>query len=91
MEFVSPNFVERLLLQVLYESKSIIHGIWPAFTCREGVGEGFFSRVAYTWHGVLWGSFIFYIVFLSIYNVSQSSYRGFVLHESNIFYFRCLV
>ena len=29
----------------------MIHGVWPAFTCQKDVGEGFWSRVAYTWHG----------------------------------------
>jgi hypothetical protein len=71
---------------VLIESKSLIHGVWPAFTCQAELGEGFFSRVAYTWHGLLWGSFIFYMFFLSVYNVSVC--RHFWLHAS-CFLFAC--
>jgi len=37
--------------KVLFESTTMIHGVWPAFTCQKDVGEGFWSRVAYTWHG----------------------------------------
>jgi hypothetical protein len=53
-------------LQVLYESRSIIHGKWPAFTCKKG-GEGFFSRVAYTWWGVAAGSLGFYLFAITVY------------------------
>jgi hypothetical protein len=55
-------------LQVLYESKSLIHGIWPAFTCRKGVGEGFVSRLAYTWIGVIWLSIGFYLFAIGVYS-----------------------
>jgi len=54
-------------IQVLYESKALIHGRWPAFTCRKGVGEGFFSRVAYTWHGIAFFSIGFYLFAIGVY------------------------
>lgn len=56
-----------LAYKVLYESRSLIHGRFPAFTCRKDVKEGFWSRVPYTWYGVTYGSIIFYILFLWIY------------------------
>jgi len=70
------NIVVLLGYKVLYECKSIIHGHWPAFTCRKDVGEGFFSRVAWTWQGVLWGSFLFYAFFISVYNFLGVSGAG---------------
>lgn len=57
-----------LAYKVLYESKSLIHGIWPAFTCRKNVGEGFFSRVAYTWVVVGWLSLGFYLWAIVVYS-----------------------
>ncbi|CAB9516675.1 Phospholipid-transporting ATPase [Seminavis robusta] len=63
------NVVSVLALKVLFEGKALVHGHWPAFTCRKDVGEGFFSRVAYTWHGVIWGTFVFYIFFISVYSI----------------------
>jgi hypothetical protein len=46
-----------------------VHGRWPAFTCRKGVGEGFYSRAAYTWIGIIFFSLGFYISFLYIYQL----------------------
>ena len=46
-----------------------MHGRWPAFTCRKGVGEGFLSRLAYTWIGVTFLSIIFYFLFIIIYSL----------------------
>lgn len=57
---------------MLYESRSLIHGRFPAFACRKDVTEGFWSRVPYTWYGVTYGSIIFYFMFLWIYEVSRS-------------------
>jgi len=67
--FVCLNWI--LAIKVLFESSSIIHGhgFWPAFVCRKNVSEGFFSRVAYTWHGVFWMSTFFLIVGLLIYQI----------------------
>ena len=58
-----------LAYKVLYETKSLIHGKWPAFTCRKGVGEGFFSRLAYTWVGVTYLSIGFYLLAIAIYQL----------------------
>lgn len=55
---------------MLFESRSLVHGKWPAFTCRKGVGEGFFSRVAYTWVAVFWLSFVFYFFAIFMYSVT---------------------
>jgi len=63
--FVALNWI--LALKVLFESSSIIHGIWPAFTCQKKVGEGFWNRVAYTWHGVIFLSIAFTFFFLYTY------------------------
>jgi magnesium-transporting ATPase (P-type) len=71
-------------VQVLYEGKSLVHGIWPAFTCRKDVGEGFFSRVGYTWVGVGWLSFIFYAFFISVYNVRYRYVIACVLAGSSL-------
>jgi len=56
-----------LAYKVLYESKALIHGYWPAFTCKKGVGEGFWSRTAYTWHGVIFFSLAFYLFAINVY------------------------
>jgi len=61
------TLILTLSLKVLFISSSIINGVWPAFTCRKNVGEGFWSRVAYTWYANLWGSIIFTFVFLLIF------------------------
>ena len=57
------------LNDVLYESKSHIHGRWPAFTCKKGLKEGFWSRLAYTFHGVVFGSIGFYLWAITVYAV----------------------
>jgi len=58
-----------LAYKVLYETRSLIHGRWPAFTCKKGVKEGFFSRAAYTWHGITFGSMGFYLWAIALYQV----------------------
>lgn len=64
--------------QVLYECRSLIHGKWPAFTCRKGVGEGFKSRLAYTWIGVSYLSIGFYFFGISVYQlIGRSGASGF--------------
>ena len=62
-------FIILLAYKVLYEGRSLLHGRWPAFTCKKGVQEGFFSRVAYTWHGVTFGSIGFYLWAIALYQV----------------------
>jgi hypothetical protein len=61
---------------------SLVHGRWPAFTCRKDVGEGFLSRLAYTWIAVTWLSIFFYFAFILIYSIlgrkGASQFSGFV-------------
>ena len=77
-----------------YENKSLIHGRWPAFTCREGVGEGFTSRVAYTWVGVTYLSIGFYFFAIGVYQLmgrpSVSSFSNFVNVTNHVFGTRSL-
>jgi hypothetical protein len=65
-----------LAYKVLYESRSLVHGHWPAFTCRKGVGEGVPSRIAYTWVGVTYGSILFYLFAIGIYQIFGRSGPG---------------
>jgi len=70
--FGTTSFIALILVlsvKVLFESNSIIYGVWPAFTCRKNVGDGFWNRVAYTWHGILFGSIILTFAFLYIYQL----------------------
>lgn len=67
-----------LALKVLFESRSLVHGKWPAFTCRKDVGEGFLSRLAYTWIGVTYGSILFYFFGIGVYQlIGRSGASGF--------------
>jgi CBS domain containing-hemolysin-like protein len=70
---VSINLLTILFLlfwvQVLFEARSLVHGKWPAFTCRNGVGEGALSRLAYTWISITYGSILFYVFGISVYQV----------------------
>lgn len=47
----------------------MVHGTWPWFTCRNGVGEGFLSRLPYTYIGVILFSIAFFLVCISIYQL----------------------
>jgi magnesium-transporting ATPase (P-type) len=60
-----------LAYKVLFESRSIINGEIMPFTCRSGVGEGFSSRLGYTWIAFAFGSIGFYYFFLFMYDVSD--------------------
>jgi hypothetical protein len=65
-----------------------VHGKWPPFTCRKGVGEGFLSRLAYTWIGVTFLSIFFYLVAISLYELGgmngASQFSGFTLTTNHI-------
>ena len=71
-----------LAYKVLYESRSLVHGRWPAFSCNKADTEGFMSRIAYTWIGIVLLSLGFYFVGVSFYQVigrwSASQFSGFV-------------
>jgi len=65
---IFTSMIILLAYKVLYEHRSIINGRWPALIgCFKKGDEGFWSRVPYTWYGVTYGSIIFYIFFLFIY------------------------
>ena len=59
-------------LQALLETRSLICGEFPTFTCKRDKGEGWKSRMAYTWVGISWFSILFYIWFLYMYGVSAA-------------------
>jgi len=58
-----------LALKILYESKSVINGEFPPFTCSKNSGEGFANRIAYTWLAQTVGSILFYYFFLFMYHL----------------------
>ena len=58
--------------QAMLETRSILWGEIPAFTCRRGKGEGWKSRIAWSWVGVSRFSIIFYIAFLYVCGVSAN-------------------
>ena len=58
--------------QALYETRSIINGEFPTFTCRKGKGEGWANRIGYTWVGITWISILFYFFFLYTYQVGNT-------------------
>eukprot|EP00536_Pseudo-nitzschia_multiseries_P002375 jgi/Psemu1/251596/estExt_Genewise1Plus.C_310085 len=54
--------------KVLYESRSLINGKWPAFIgCCNATNGGYKSRLPYTWYGILIGSFGAYGLCLLFY------------------------
>lgn len=62
-----------LAYKVLFESRSLVNGTWPLFTCKKGAEEGFASRLGYTWIAFIFGSILFYYFFLFMYDVSTTS------------------
>lgn len=72
----------------------MVHGRWPAFTCREGVGEGFPSRIAYTWVGVTYLSIFFYFFGIGTYQLvgrnTISDFSSFVYVTNHVFGYRSL-
>ena len=81
-------------LKVLIESGSIIHGNWPAWTCRKDVGEGFWSRVGYSWYGLIYLSIAFNFFFVYTYQLigrdGASSFSPFVLVTYHMFHTRTI-
>jgi len=57
------------LWQVLFETRTIVIGWFPAFTCRKGVGEGYINRLAWTWVAFAYGSLGLYFFFLYTYQL----------------------
>eukprot|EP00980_Cylindrotheca_fusiformis_P011069 scaffold2551_cov113-Cylindrotheca_fusiformis.AAC.8 len=69
-------------LKILYESRSLINGECPPFSCRKG-GEGVASKIGYTWVAFTIGSIVFYYFFLFMYsligaNVGPGEFSNFV-------------
>ena len=83
-----------LAYKVLFETRSLVHGRWPAFTCSKERGEGFHSRLAYTWIGVVWVSIFFYLFAIFIYErigrKGASAYSRFVDVTSHVLATRSL-
>jgi len=87
-----------LALKVLLESGSIIHGNEPAITCRKNHPDGgFWSRAAYTWHGIIFLSIGFNFVFLYSYEQigkiagAGSMFSPFVGATSHTLHYRTIV
>lgn len=77
-----------VLQQVLFETRSLVHGKWPPFTLRKGVGEGFAHRLGYTWIGVTIGSTLFYLFCISTYQLvgrkGANQFSGFTLTANQV-------
>lgn len=70
--FIILNFV--LSFKVLYESGSIIHGQWPALLgCRKNSKEGFYSRLAWSWHSIIFLCIGFNFFFVYTYQYIGTS------------------
>jgi len=66
---IYSQLVYVVTFKALYETRSVIHGEFPTFTCKRGKGEGWWNRMGYSWVGVTWFSIIFYIWFLYMYEL----------------------
>lgn len=63
-----------LAYKVLFEGRSLIHGVFPPCTCKKDSGEGVWNRVPYTWVGIVFGSLLFNFFALYMYAlVAQES------------------
>ena len=66
----------------------MLHGKWPPFTFRKDVGEGFLSRLPYTYIGVIILSIAFYFVCISLYQLvglrGATSVAGFTLTVNHV-------
>lgn len=85
---IYTSLIILLAYKVLLESRSLVHGRWPAFTCRKG-GEGFPSRLAYTWIGVTYLSIFFFLFGTSMYQLAgrngASAFSDFVDTFNHVF------
>ena len=78
----------------MLESSAIINGKLIAFTCRKE-GDGFWSRVGYTWVGFVWLSILFNFFFLYTYQLigrdtGASSFSPFTLVTFHMFHTRAI-
>jgi len=66
---IYSQLIYVVTFKALCETRTLVHGEFPTFTCRRGKGEGWWNRMGYTWVGVTWFSIIFYIWFLYMYEL----------------------
>ena len=84
-----------LAYKVLFESKSIIVGKWPAITCRKSpIGESWFDRVAWTWVCTAYLSIGFYLFAIYVYSLlgrgGASTFSYFVDTVFHVFHTRTI-
>lgn len=66
---IYTQLIYVVTFKALFETKSIVNGEFPTFTCRRGKGEGWWNRMGYTWVGVTWFSVFFYFFFVYTYQL----------------------
>ncbi|KAL3785561.1 hypothetical protein ACHAW5_011309 [Stephanodiscus triporus] len=66
---IYSQLIYVVTFKALLETRSLLWGEFPTFTCKRGKGEGWMSRVAYSWVGMSWFSILFYIWFLYVYGL----------------------
>ncbi|KAL3807091.1 hypothetical protein ACHAXA_002117 [Cyclostephanos tholiformis] len=64
---IYSQLIYAVTFKALLETRSLLWGKFPTFTCKRGKGEGWMSRAAYTWIGMSWFSILLYILFLYVY------------------------
>jgi magnesium-transporting ATPase (P-type) len=83
-----------LSYKVLFESRSLVHGRWPAIQCGKNKGEGFFHRLAYTWIGVVWFSIASYLFAICVYQsfgrVGVNQFSSFVNTTNHVLSMRSM-
>jgi len=58
-----------LAYKVLYETRTVINGMWPPFTCRNEPGsENWASRLSWTWIGIFPWSLLFFVWAIYLYS-----------------------
>jgi len=66
---IYTQLIYVVIFKALFETKSIVNGEFPTFTCRRDKGEGWWNRIGYTWVGVTWFSVFFYFFFIFTYQL----------------------
>ena len=67
---IYSQLIYVVTFKALFETRSLVHGEFPTFTCKKGKGEGYWwNRMGYTWVGLTWLSILFYIWFLYMYEL----------------------
>jgi len=94
--FTALNWV--LSFKVLFESGAIIHGKWPAILgCFKSVKDGFWSRLAWTWHGIFILCIGFNFLFIYVYQLlgligqmGASNFSQFIMVTYHTFHTRSI-